>query len=109
MIFSLSTLCVVAQALMSSADFFFKINFFEKFFHEYHQRVKSFRSRSGPTFCMQKLSASDPMRQGIKVSRRHYRAKNKCHPRVAYHALDDTNFKLLTQQRTRVPYYIVSW
>ena len=30
---------------------FFKINFFEKFFPEYHQSVKQFGSRSGPTFC----------------------------------------------------------
>ena len=28
----------------------FKINFFEKFFQEYHQNVKQFGSRSGPTF-----------------------------------------------------------
>ena len=30
---------------------FFKINFFEKFFHEYHLNVKQIGSRSGPTFC----------------------------------------------------------
>ena len=35
----------------SFADFFFKNNFFEKFFQEYHQSVKQFGSRSGPTFC----------------------------------------------------------
>ena len=29
----------------------FKINFFEIFFQEYHQSVKQFGSRSGPTFC----------------------------------------------------------
>ena len=34
---------------LSSADFF-KINFFEKIFQEYHQSVKQFGSRSGPTF-----------------------------------------------------------
>ena len=29
---------------------FSKINFLQKFFHEYHQSVKQFRLRSGPTF-----------------------------------------------------------
>ena len=29
----------------------FKINFFKKFFHQYHQSVKQFGSRSGPTSC----------------------------------------------------------
>ena len=41
------------------ADFFFKINFFEKFFQEYHQMVKKFGSRSGS---MQKLSAAETSR-----------------------------------------------
>ena len=31
--------------------YFFKINFWEKFFQEYHQSVKKFGSRSGPMFC----------------------------------------------------------
>ena len=31
--------------------FFFKINFLVKFFQEYHQSVKQFGSRSGPTLC----------------------------------------------------------
>ena len=31
--------------------FFFKIIFFENFFQEYHQSVKQFGSRSGPTSC----------------------------------------------------------
>ena len=30
---------------------FFKINFFQKFFQEYHKSVKQFESRAGPTFC----------------------------------------------------------
>ena len=30
---------------------FFKINFFEKFFRDYHQSVKQFGFRSGPTYC----------------------------------------------------------
>ena len=30
---------------------FFKINFFEKLFREYHQSVKQFGFRSGPTYC----------------------------------------------------------
>ena len=32
-----------------SADFFFKIDFFKKFFQEYHQSVKQFGPRSGLT------------------------------------------------------------
>ena len=38
---------------LSSADFFFffKLNFYEKLFQEYHQSVKHFGPRSGPTFC----------------------------------------------------------
>ena len=34
---------------LSSADFFFKVNFFEKIFQKYNQRVKQFESRAGPT------------------------------------------------------------
>ena len=30
---------------------FFKINFFQKFFHEHYQSVIQFSSRSGPTLC----------------------------------------------------------
>ena len=64
---SLGQFCML---FLSSADFF-KINFFEKFFHEYHQSVKQFGSRSGPTFvgpdlvtnCLQKLSADGTSRQ----------------------------------------------
>ena len=41
----------ILHAFLSSADFCFKINFFEKFFQEFHQRVKQFESRSGPTLC----------------------------------------------------------
>ena len=56
----------IFHAFMSSADFF-KINFWGNFFQEYHQSVKQFGSRSGPTFvgpdlgpnCLQKLSADD--------------------------------------------------
>ena len=47
---------------------FFKINIFKKFFQEYHQSVKQFGSRSGPTFCpdlgpncLQRLSADDKL------------------------------------------------
>ena len=31
--------------------FFFKLTFFKKTFQEYHQCIKQFGSRSGPTFC----------------------------------------------------------
>ena len=41
---------VSLQPFLSSADFF-QINIFKKFFQEYHQGVKRFGSRSGPTFC----------------------------------------------------------
>ena len=39
----------ILHAFLMSADFF-KINFFEKFFQEYHQNVKQIGSRSGPMF-----------------------------------------------------------
>ena len=41
----------LAPGYLSSADFFLKINFFKKFFQEYHQSVKQFGPRSGLTFC----------------------------------------------------------
>ena len=48
---------------------FFKITFFKKLFQQYHQSVKQFGSRSGPTFCRTwtgtKLFAKI-------ISRRHY-------------------------------------
>ena len=40
----------IFHSILLSADFF-KINFFEKFFLEYHLNVKQFGSRSGPTLC----------------------------------------------------------
>ena len=51
---------------MSTADFCQNQSFL-KFFQEYHQSVKPFGSRSGPTFvgpdlgpnCLQRLSADD--------------------------------------------------
>ena len=53
--------------LLSSADFFFKINFFKKKIQEHYQSDKQFGSRSGPTSvgpdldpnCLQRLSAED--------------------------------------------------
>ena len=65
---------VILHASLSSADFFFKINFFEKFFQEYHQSVKQFGSRSGPTIvgpdlglnCLQKFSADDTSMKRVK-------------------------------------------
>ena len=42
--------CVILNAFFVVCWFFFKINLFEKLFHEYHQSVKQFGSRSGPTF-----------------------------------------------------------
>ena len=55
-----------------SADFF-QSHFFLKFFQEYHQGVKQFESRSGPTFvgpdlgsnCLPRLSADDTSRQRV--------------------------------------------
>ena len=51
--------------LFLSSVIFFKINFCEKFFQEYHQSAKQFGPRSGPSFdgpglganCLQRLSA----------------------------------------------------
>ena len=40
----------ILNAFLSS-DFSSKINFFEKFFQEYHQSVKQLGSSSGQTFC----------------------------------------------------------
>ena len=66
----IQTVCNCLQttlACLSSVDFF-KINFFEKFFQKYHQSVKQFESRSGPTFCW----ASSGSKMFAKVfSRRH--------------------------------------
>ena len=50
---------------------FFKINFFEKFFQEYHQSVKHSGSKSGRHYvgpdldpnCLQRLSADDTSRK----------------------------------------------
>ena len=36
----------------TKVNLLFKINFFEIFFHEYHQSVKQFGSRSGQTLCL---------------------------------------------------------
>ena len=36
---------------LSSADFFFKINFLKNVFHEPYWDVKQFGSRSGSTYC----------------------------------------------------------
>ena len=53
---------VILHAFLSSADFFFKINFCKKFFQEYHQCQK-FGSRSGQVEpdlganCLQRSSA----------------------------------------------------
>ena len=46
---AVSTRLTLFRTFLSSA-FFFKINFFEKSFHEYHKTVKQFGSRSCPTF-----------------------------------------------------------
>ena len=65
-----STHCIVGNFhdFLSSADFF-KIYFFEKFFHEHHQCVKQFGSRSGPTFCRPNLGPSK--RFAKIISRQH--------------------------------------
>ena len=56
---------VIFHAFLSSTDFF-KINFFENFFQEYHQSVKQFGCRSGlcPN-CLQMLLADDTSRQRV--------------------------------------------
>ena len=63
------TLCLLGDfhAFLSSAIFFFKINYFEKFFKEYHHSANSLdpdqaRRFVGPDLgsnCLQKLSADD--------------------------------------------------
>ena len=70
------TLCLLGNfaAFLLSAEFFFKINFFDKFFQEYHQSVKQYGSSSDPTFCgpdfgpncLQSLSADDTSRGRVK-------------------------------------------
>ena len=56
-------------SLVSSADFFFKINLFEKnqTFQEYHQSVKQFGPRSSRRYYLQRLSAEDTIRQSVKM------------------------------------------
>ena len=44
--------------LVSSADFFFKINVFKKFFQEHYQSGKGFGPDLG-TNCLQRFSADD--------------------------------------------------
>ena len=51
---------------LSSADVYFIIDFLsseKQIFHEYHQSVKQFGSRSGPTYkdsnCLEEVSADD--------------------------------------------------
>ena len=48
------TLCLLGNFVcffLSSADFF-QNQLLEKFFQEYHQSIKEFGPRSGPTFCL---------------------------------------------------------
>ena len=61
---------------MSFADFFQNHLFREKIFQEYHQSVKQFESRSGPTFlfgpdlgpnCLQRLKSDNTSKQSVKV------------------------------------------
>ena len=50
-------LCMMKRfsSILLFADLsFLNINFFEKFFQEFHQSVKQFGSRSGPMFCRAK-------------------------------------------------------
>ena len=51
-IFNLCMLGNFSCFYVSSADFFFKINFFKRFFQEHYQSVKRFGSRSGLTLCL---------------------------------------------------------
>ena len=48
---------VILYAFLLPADFFlyFKSFIFQKIFHEFHQNIKQFGSRSGPMFCMPDL------------------------------------------------------
>ena len=64
----LLTLCILGNfsCFFCCQLIIFKINFFEKFFQEYHQSVIQIGSRTGPTCCralswskLQRLSADD--------------------------------------------------
>ena len=54
------TLCLLGKFFMLFCCLliFFKINFFEEFFQKYHQSVKQFGSRSGPTFVSPDLGSN---------------------------------------------------
>ena len=45
------TLCMLGNMIFFISAFFFKINFLKKYFKEFHQSIKQFRSRPGSTFC----------------------------------------------------------
>ena len=52
----------IFMLLLLSADFFPKLTFFKIFF----QSVKQFGSRSGPTFCLKRLSAVVASKEAVK-------------------------------------------
>ena len=55
------TLTVILHTLLSSADFF-QNQLFQKKNQDYHQSVKQFGSRSGPTFCRPDLGPNSLQR-----------------------------------------------
>ena len=69
--------CLLLIFVTKSTDFCYKINFFKIFFQEYHQSVKKFVSRLGPTFRLSysvsklfaKISADDTSGQRVKTVR----------------------------------------
>ena len=65
-------ICYFHNNFLSSADFF-KITLLENFFQQYHQSVKKFGSRPGPTFC-RVLSGFKLF--AIVISERHYETKS---------------------------------
>ena len=72
------TLCLLGKCFMFLCPvlIFFKIKFFEEFFQKYHQSVKQFGSRSGPTFvgpdlgsnCLQKYQQTTQLSGFFDIS-----------------------------------------
>ena len=67
------TLCMLGNfaCFFVVCNFFFKINFFKKIFQEYHQSVKKFVSRSGPTMsgliCVQTVGKSESLDRSVSL------------------------------------------
>ena len=65
------------HAFLSSDDFFFKINFSQKFFQEYHENVKQNVRPYLDLNCLHKLSPDDTTRQRVNHFLRRYLLMHK--------------------------------